>query len=196
LHPDRRGDVAAFTLASERLCAAASASNPSLCTASRATVQPERVFPPAFSATASAPPLVRANIRGSSRILGGFGRFEKQSPQLPFTQPLVDLEEHEVERKYDTYSQRPGQSPISSGVFECVPEGRVKVVTLRQRFQHSFDTKEEQTGDPVEKHLDGDRDNPGSMLKAACERRLVKYERRFGSQQGANYRVGKYRYLN
>jgi hypothetical protein len=34
------------------------------------------------------------------------------------------------------------------------------------------------------------------MLKAACERRLVKYERRFGSQQGANYRVGKYRYLN
>ena len=69
-------------------------------------------------------------------------------------------------------------------------------MNLRQPFQYSFGTKEEQTGDSVEKHLDGDRDNPAIMLKAACERRLVKYERRFSSQQGANYRVGKYRDLN
>src|SRR5207249_4820717 len=37
--------MAALTLASARLCAAASASKPSPCTASRATVRPERVPP-------------------------------------------------------------------------------------------------------------------------------------------------------
>jgi hypothetical protein len=34
------------------------------------------------------------------------------------------------------------------------------------------------------------------MLEAACERRLVRHERRFGSQKGANYRAGDYRHIN
>ena len=139
------------------------------------------------------PPLI---FEGPDRIVGSFGGFEKQPPQLPFAHPLADLNEREVKGKDDRYSQCPDQDLISSCVLQPVSEGRVKVVNFVFRLQQSFNTQEQQTGDRVEKHLDRDRDNPAIMLKGACERRLVKYERRFGSQQGANYRVGKYRYLN
>src|SRR5215469_3890423 len=65
-----------------------------------------------------------------------------------------------------------------------------------QRLQNSFKVKEQQTCDPVEEHFGGDRDNPAITLKTVCDRRLVKNKRRFGSQQGANYRPRKHRYLN
>jgi len=81
-------------------------------------------------------------------------------------------------------------------VVDYVSGGRVSVVNFMQSLQKSFDITEQQTGDPVEKGFDRDRDNPAMVVKATRERCLVKNERRFGSEQGTHNGIGKCSYLD
>jgi hypothetical protein len=131
----------------------------------------------------------------AGRSAGSLG-FEKQSPQLALVHTLADLDEREVNGKYNAYSQCPAQDPVSSGVFAYILNGRVEVMDFMQRLQNPFNIKEQQTGNPIEDHFRGDRDDPAITLKSACKRSFVKYQRRLGGQQGADYGIGKNRYLD
>src|SRR5262249_62285282 len=67
---------------------------------------------------------------------------------------------------------------------------------LMNCLQESLDKTEQHSGTRIEQGLGRDHDNAATALEPARKRHLIEDDRRLGTEQGADYRVGKHPCIN